>query len=100
MRTNFSEAISFRISRSIANSEIQISQSKSRFHNRTQPETELGIRFQLPSLIGSLYFLIITVYFENRVKVKKTNAKTDKTTRKRLRYTIFRLANTSLHQVC
>ena len=46
LRTNFSEAIRFRISRSIAKSEIQISKSKSRFPNRTQPETELGIRFQ------------------------------------------------------
>ena len=35
----------------------------------------------------------------DRIKIKKATAKTDQTTWKRLRYTIFRLANTSLHQV-
>ena len=37
--------------------------------------------------------------FFHRIKVKTTSAKTDQTMWKRLRYTIFRLANTSLHQV-
>ena len=36
---------------------------------------------------------------KNKIKVKKTTAKTDQTKWKMLRYTIFRLANTSLHQV-
>ena len=35
---------------------------------------------------------------KGRIKVKKATAKTDQTTSKRLRYTIFRLANTSILQ--
>ena len=36
----------------------------------------------------------------NKIKLKKTTAKTGQTTKKkRLRYTAFQLANTSLHQV-
>ena len=37
------------------------------------------------------------IIIKNRNKVKKTTAETDQTTWKRLRYTILRLANTSLH---
>ena len=46
-----------------------------------------------------MMLIIIIIVIIIRIKVKKTTAKTDQTTRKRLRYTIFRLANTSLHQV-
>ena len=51
-------------------------------------------------MIYMIYFCyMLPVIIKNRIKVKKTTAKTDQTMWKSLRYTIFRLANTSLHPV-
>ena len=51
-------------------------------------------------MIYMFYFCyMLPVIIKNRIKVKKTPAKTDQTMWKSLRYTIFRLANTSLHPV-